>query len=302
MPQPTEFAVNTTQNETLVGLPVSIGMPVFNGASFIREALDSLLAQTFTNFELIIADNASTDDTSTICLEYANLDKRIRYVRHGNNRGALENFNFVLNEARGQYFMWAAADDYWSPDWLYELTIGMNDASYSCAIGCVKYIDNFGKPIFHDTSRGGFLTKFPILNNTGSPLYRVIKFFFNRNDMLVYGLLRTEAAKSIRLSEGEYIKLPHDQAYAFLYYILTFGGIYINKNCVIYKRVHSEQASRSGPMTLLEQYLVNKNHVSLTQLYMKNSSLSFVERCILTGFMYLYLNASLIKNRRNIGS
>jgi len=92
---------------------VSIGMPVYNGEKFIREALDSLLAQTFTDFELIISDNASTDATETICREYAAHDPRIRYVRQRENRGVLANFRFVLDEAVGEYFMWAAADDEW---------------------------------------------------------------------------------------------------------------------------------------------------------------------------------------------
>ena len=90
---------------------VSIGMPVFNGDKFIREALDSLLAQTFTDFELIISDNASTDRTEAICREYAERDKRIRYVRQAENLGPAANFRFVLDEAVGEYFMWAAADD-----------------------------------------------------------------------------------------------------------------------------------------------------------------------------------------------
>lgn len=97
---------------------VSIGMPVYNGAQFIREALDSLLAQTFTDFELIISDNASTDGTEAICREYAATDRRIRYVRQPENSGAMSNFKFVLNEAVGEYFMWAAHDDRWHPDFL----------------------------------------------------------------------------------------------------------------------------------------------------------------------------------------
>ena len=100
---------------------VSIGMPVYNGSPFIREALDSLLNQTFTDFELIISDNASTDETESICREYAAKDPRIRYVRQPENRGALLNFQFVLDEAVGEYFMWAAADDMWSSEWIEEL-------------------------------------------------------------------------------------------------------------------------------------------------------------------------------------
>ena len=101
---------------------VSIGMPVYNGEKFIREALDSLLAQTFTDFELIISDNASTDGTEAICREYAARDPRIRYVRQSENRGAAANFRFVLDEAVGEYFMWAAADDIWGKGFIEKCT------------------------------------------------------------------------------------------------------------------------------------------------------------------------------------
>lgn len=105
---------------------VSIGMPVYNGEPFIREALDSLLAQTFTDFELIISDNASTDGTEAICREYVAKDSRIRYVRWPENREAEANFKFVLNDAVAEYFMWAAADDRWSPKFIEYLLDGLN--------------------------------------------------------------------------------------------------------------------------------------------------------------------------------
>jgi glycosyltransferase involved in cell wall biosynthesis len=97
---------------------VSIGMPVYNGEPFIRQALDSLLAQDYEHFELIISDNASTDRTQEICLEYAACDRRIRYYRNSENLGALANFNRVLALAKGEYFMWAAHDDLWSPNYV----------------------------------------------------------------------------------------------------------------------------------------------------------------------------------------
>jgi len=104
------------------GPKVSVGMPVFNGEKFIREALDSLLAQTFTDFELIISDNASTDKTEAICRKYAIKDKRIRYVRQSKNRGGVNNFKWVLDAAVGEYFMWAACDDKWSKTYLLDAT------------------------------------------------------------------------------------------------------------------------------------------------------------------------------------
>lgn len=107
-----------TTNKTNVATPITIGMPVYNGASTLRPVLDSLLNQTWIGFELIISDNASTDDTSRICREYSEKDKRIRYVRQPCNIGAEANFRYVLDVAESEFFMWAAADDVRSPDFL----------------------------------------------------------------------------------------------------------------------------------------------------------------------------------------
>jgi len=93
-------------------------MPVFNGASYIEAAIRSLLAQKFKNFELIIADNHSTDETFTIIKKYAKKDIRLKYFRHSKNEGGLYNFEYVKNKAQGEYFMWAAHDDVWKEDHL----------------------------------------------------------------------------------------------------------------------------------------------------------------------------------------
>lgn len=97
---------------------VSIGMPIYNGEAFLRETLDAILAQTFSDFELIISDNASTDTTEQICQEYATKDRRICYFREGHNIGASANFNRVFQLASSQYFKWSAADDLHAPDFL----------------------------------------------------------------------------------------------------------------------------------------------------------------------------------------
>lgn len=97
---------------------VSIGLPVYNGANYIAEALESLLLQSFDDFELIISDNGSTDATSVICSKYARQDPRIRYHRIDTNHGAAWNFNHVFDLTTGEYFMWAAHDDVWAPEFL----------------------------------------------------------------------------------------------------------------------------------------------------------------------------------------
>ncbi|MDR7898959.1 glycosyltransferase family 2 protein [Thermosynechococcus sp. JY1334] len=147
---------------------VSIGMPVYNGEKFIRDALDSLLAQTFTDFELIISDNASTDQTEAICREYAAKDKRIRYVRQAQNLGAAANFKYVLDEARGEYFMGAAADDKWDPRWI-EILLPISARTQCIAFGTLQTIDSSSNPMLHPANRRNF-------SYTGSILSRRLKY------------------------------------------------------------------------------------------------------------------------------
>jgi glycosyltransferase involved in cell wall biosynthesis len=97
---------------------VSVAMPAYNCERYIRRAIESLLAQTFTDFELVISDNASTDSTGDICKEYAARDSRVRYVRREDNIGGPGNFCYVFALCRGEYHKWSTADDYWDATWL----------------------------------------------------------------------------------------------------------------------------------------------------------------------------------------
>jgi len=90
---------------------LSVGLPVFNGARWVADALDSILTQSFRDFELIIADNASTDDTEAICRRVAASDARVRYHRNSVNLGAHRNYDHVFALASGRYFKWATCSD-----------------------------------------------------------------------------------------------------------------------------------------------------------------------------------------------
>jgi len=118
---------------------VSIGLPVYNGEQFIKNRLDSFIKQTFTNFELIISDNNSTDLTSIICKEYQKKDKRIRYIRQEKNMGVTWNYNFVLKKAKGDYFVWAQVDDIWLPTFL-EKNVNVLKSNKNL-VGCMSKID-----------------------------------------------------------------------------------------------------------------------------------------------------------------
>ena len=97
---------------------LSIGVPVYNEERYLDGCIRSLLAQTFTDFEIIICDNASTDGTFEIAQEWAQKDARISAHRAERNLGAAPNFNWCFELARGELFKWAAADDLVKPDYL----------------------------------------------------------------------------------------------------------------------------------------------------------------------------------------
>ena len=95
-----------------------IGMPVYNGERFISEAIDSLINQTYQDWSLLISDNASDDKTEDICKKYCEIDSRITYKRQSENIGVCNNYAYLLDQAKSEYFMWASSDDIWYQDFI----------------------------------------------------------------------------------------------------------------------------------------------------------------------------------------
>ena len=148
---------------------LSIGMPVYNGEAFVAEAIESLLAQTRGDFELIISDNASTDATAEIIEGFAAKDPRIRVFRQPENIGATGNFRFVLDQARSDAFMWAAADDAWEKNWIEHVLPPVLERP-CLAFGRLKTIDAKGHPVNHPANDRDF-------SFTGPRLLRRLRFF-----------------------------------------------------------------------------------------------------------------------------
>jgi glycosyltransferase involved in cell wall biosynthesis len=124
---------------------VSIGLPVYNGETYLRGLLDSVLAQTFTAFELIISDNASTDGTEAICREYAAADRRVRYHRQPRNRGVTWNFRQVALLSSTKYFCWTSHDDLLSPNYVERcIEILETDPSVVLCYSNSVYLDEAG--------------------------------------------------------------------------------------------------------------------------------------------------------------
>lgn len=143
--------------ETMTSLPtetplVSIGMPVYNGAKLLDRALKSILSQTYRNIEIVISDNASKDDTYAIAQGYAIQDDRIRLIRHSTTTSALDNFHFVLSEARGKYFFWAPHDDFWPETFVAEGVRTLEPCPDAVgAMGTVHYVGKDGQEFLRHT-------------------------------------------------------------------------------------------------------------------------------------------------------
>jgi glycosyltransferase involved in cell wall biosynthesis len=125
-----------------------IGMPVYNGESFIEQALNSLVAQTYRNWTLLISDNASTDRTAKICESFCKVDTRIRYYKQPQNQGAVKNFQYVLAHADARYFAWAASDDLWESRFLESCIDSLEKIpDAGLAFSNIVNVDSFGQVI-----------------------------------------------------------------------------------------------------------------------------------------------------------
>lgn len=135
---------------------VSIGLPVYNGENYLPGAIESLLGQTFRDFELVISDNGSSDRTPALCEKYAAQDTRIRYVRSDVNRGLSWNSDRVFVLAKGKYFTWASHDDLWAPTYL-QRCVEVLDAAPDVVL-ChseAEFIDATGKSLGRVESAAG---------------------------------------------------------------------------------------------------------------------------------------------------
>ena len=214
---------------------VSIGMPIFNGEKYIKEALNSILAQTYQDFELVISDNASTDRTQQICLQYATKDSRIRYYRNEENLGAPRNFNRVFELSSGEYFKWAAYDDVIAPTFLQKcVSVLDNDPSVVLCHSKTGVIDEHGKLVGNYDHR--------TLRRIGSwkPHERFGDLISIRNPCwAVFGVVRASQFRKTPL-HGSYIGADRN----LLAEIGLMGRIYEIPEHLFFRRDHPEAYTR----------------------------------------------------------
>lgn len=170
---------------------VSIGLPVYNGGRYIKGALDSLLGQDYPNLEFIVSDNASTDETQEICQAYAAHEPRLTYHRSAENRGAVWNFNRVFELSRGEFFLWAAADDRREQSYVSRCAdvLARNPAAVLCFSPTFAYAGGDRRPIIEDLDL-----------DRPAPRDRVLALLKQKGQdwaPIVYGLIRASALRGV---------------------------------------------------------------------------------------------------------
>ncbi len=178
---------------------VSIGFPVYNGAQFLRRALDSIVTQDYTNLEIIISDNASTDETFQICHEYAEKDTRINCTQLNDNIGATNNLNRVIAQSTGKYFMRMSDDDVRAPSYISKCValLEANDQavlSHSYTGAFYGEMDNVLSVLTHDS-----------MENIHSPGKRFVEAIKNLPASAIDGIIRMETLKTKAREMGDYI-------------------------------------------------------------------------------------------------
>jgi glycosyltransferase involved in cell wall biosynthesis len=182
------FNENYLPNKFQEGL-LSIMMPVFNGERFLVEAIESLLLQTYTNFEIIILDNQSTDKTQDICKKYQRQDKRVKLIIDSERRNPHDAANKLAEFIKGEFCMIACDDDIWSPNYAEKMIEILNKNSIlSMAYSNAKYID-----IDSNEGRYLLLPERARITINHSKLRNIVYYLYSRRVVpVIFGIYRTK--------------------------------------------------------------------------------------------------------------
>jgi glycosyltransferase involved in cell wall biosynthesis len=265
---------------------VTVGIPVYNDEKYVVAAIDDILAQTYRNLEIVISDNDSTDGSEAICRSYVGKDARVRYVRQERNIGPHANFRYLMDHAQGVYFMWAASDDRWDPEFIERLVRSLERESETAVAFCpYSEIDEQGAllPGDYRFDFGG-----------ASALRRVTKFHLEpsgRRDAFFYGLFRHSKAVKMKFIKWWWINktIPMNNAYPPLSYILATGNYHlvVSDRPLWFNRVHLNSKPRhSADLASRPFFSYLAFHLrKLNQLYETEKAVLKGSGSILTGML-----------------
>lgn len=225
--------------------PLSLGLPVHNGGATLVEALDSILGQTYGDFELVVSDNASTDDTAEIVRDRAARDSRIRYVRQPVNIGIGNNWTFVARQGRGTWMKWVSANDVYAPRLLEASLEPMRrDHGVALCYGRTRFIDLLGKPL--DLYGGDF----DALSDDPLDRYRTVRERLHLGTPVQAGVIRLDA-----LRRCGYLGNYRDCDRVLIAGLALAGKFVLLQDVLFFRRWHSSVASAlRGPLEVERLY------------------------------------------------
>ncbi len=211
---------------------VGIGVPVYNGANYLRETLQNLADQTFTDFQVLVSDNGSTDGTHDILAEFADKDERFRYRIHPENIGAHRNYNSLVPHLTNEYFKWVAHDDLIAPDFL-ERCVAALDAEPDAVLAftATHRIDEDGNVVetLHSTKTYDF----------DEPSARLRAYIGDRlKAPPIFGVMRRSV-----LGKTALLRNYHAADFTFLQELAMWGRFTYIEDPLFMFRLHSEQHS-----------------------------------------------------------
>jgi glycosyltransferase involved in cell wall biosynthesis len=214
---------------------LTIGLPVYNGESYLAESLDALLGQSYKDFELIISDNASTDGTAGICQRYVRQDSRVRYIRQPKNIGLAPNHNVVVEQARGELFKWASYDDLYARELVERCIDALDEHPDVVLAHCwTARVDGAG------TVTRAY--EYPL--NTASPRaperFRSVLFDSGGDDD--YGVIRIEVLRRTAMKESY-----HHADHTIIAELALHGPFYQVPDWLYFRREHPDRAERACP-------------------------------------------------------
>jgi len=219
-----------TNDEVRKSPLVSVGIPTYNRPAGLRRTLECITGQTYRNLEIIISDNCSFGpETEAVVRDFIAKDRRIQYYRREENKGSLNNFKFVLENATGEYFMWAADDDEWAPFFIEKIMRMFSSLNESyIAIGLeAQYVDeNLKKMNFFAEGRAfyGFESR-----SVTTRLLHMLKFKYGN---LVYSIFRMSLLKKIKKMVFFENEIP------FMLQVMQYGNWKVIPEVGLYKKTN----------------------------------------------------------------
>lgn len=246
---------------------ICIGMPVYNEENFLKQRLESICNQSFSNFQIIISDNGSEDKTQKICEELCKKDKRIKYIHHEKNKGGFWNFSFVLRQAKTKYFVWASGDDIWSKEFLEKnIEVLEKNEKIVGSIGEVSIFNRIKNPLTNKIEIKVLRNtkKFQYAHPVSGHEHEKIKFLLNyAMSASVYAVYRTnKLQKAVNSEETMWMG-----DLAILVNVIKEGDFEVTESAFL----HKHQTERS---TSVIEYM-KKGKFSLIQILFLNVPFTF---------------------------